>query len=292
SSRVNPVAAAAPRVRSSGAMAALQGAFPGGEIPPGAPLPSFALRWVSAGERRERGAGAGGRSFYRPRSLLFLSGRRKKKRRMETARESEGCSSPEAKRRLRQAEGDAGGDPGWLLGRGLLLAPARAVPSPPPGPAAELPCDEMEELQGEAARRRLREIEARITDEDDEEAALAAEGGPCPLPTLVLSDTLKTGLKADFGGVLTKKIIESMSRPSMELVLWKPLPEFLAQRARPAALKSYKLVVAERSPAKATTLDDAAFLPQVEEFSEQHPPAELPPTAVEPPGAAEEEMEL
>lgn len=49
----------------------------------------------------------------------------------------------------------------------------------------------------------------RITDEDEDEDGLEEE--PLgTLPTLILSDTLKTGLRRDYTGDLTKKIIESM----------------------------------------------------------------------------------
>lgn len=49
----------------------------------------------------------------------------------------------------------------------------------------------------------------RITEEEEEEDG-PVEGPPGNLPTLILSDTLKTGLKRDYNGGLTKKIIESM----------------------------------------------------------------------------------
>ncbi|XP_042300498.1 coiled-coil domain-containing protein 117 [Sceloporus undulatus] len=116
----------------------------------------------------------------------------------------------------------------------------------PSRPAMEnAPWEDMEDMPGEtpivaeeeedAARRRLHENEERIIDDDDgsgaEEAdTIIAGRSSSVLPTLVLSDTLMNGLRRDFEGGLTKKIIESMSRPSMELVLWKPFPRLLGSK--------------------------------------------------------------
>ncbi|XP_013921373.1 PREDICTED: coiled-coil domain-containing protein 117 [Thamnophis sirtalis] len=169
-----------------------------------------------------------------------------------------------------------------------------ATPGPP-----EAPCEEMEQVgaeqQCEAARRRLQEIEDRITEEEEEEEEEGLAGRPeGHLPTLVLSRTLQTGLKQDYEGILTKKIIESMSRPSMELVLWKPLPEFLPEKERPACIKSYKPSVPQRHLGKLAALE-AAFPSQTDKFLTQSQQAEMPLAhfeAVGSNGPAEEEMEL
>lgn len=78
----------------------------------------------------------------------------------------------------------------------------------------------------------------------------------------------------------------------MELVVWKPLPEFLTKRARSVSVKNYK-PVAERCPTKPATLE-AAFSLQTGKFPELQQ-TEMPSafySAVEPAGCSEEEMEL
>nr|XP_028565942.1 coiled-coil domain-containing protein 117 isoform X1 [Podarcis muralis] len=165
------------------------------------------------------------------------------------------------------------------------------------------------ELQCEAARRKLQEIEdsfiferkefislsvARIIDEDEEDESALPAGGVCTLPTLVLSDTLKTGLKRDYEGDLTRQMIESMSRPSMELVLWKPLPEFLTERT-PVSVKNFKPLITGRCPTKPAAQKVAAFCPQTAEFPEEPQQEEMPSALYGPlgrPAGADEEMEL
>uniref|UniRef100_A0ACB8G0U0 Uncharacterized protein n=2 Tax=Sphaerodactylus townsendi TaxID=933632 RepID=A0ACB8G0U0_9SAUR len=184
--------------------AGLEGASGRGRPGPGA------ARWGAA-PRTLGGLGPGaaaGEDGARP----SLCCRRKHKMDAEPT----GC--PASKKRLTEGAG-LGGAPAseqWMpraaqpAGRGdpphLCLSSLPGTPGP-----TEVPCEEMEQAVGdqqcEAARRKLQEIEARITDEDEDGLVEVPLGN---MPTLVLSDALKTGLKRDYAGDLTKKIIESM----------------------------------------------------------------------------------
>ncbi|XP_060640787.2 coiled-coil domain-containing protein 117 [Anolis sagrei] len=144
-------------------------------------------------------------------------------------KEPEGVPLP--KKRMTEEEGP------------FLIGSQSTLPAPPPSEALPTSCESIE-MEETATLRRLREIEERIIDDEDDDDdgndSLVRQDGDVShvgLPMLVLSETLKASLRRqqqDFGhegGGLTKRILESMSRPSMELVLWKPLPSTILKKA-------------------------------------------------------------
>lgn len=201
-------------------------AFAGRAFPPGATGPDLAPRPGA----RVAPSGPGGRAARG--SSVSIHCRKKHKR----LAEDDEC--PLRKKRLTEAELCTVANE-WDLdthqgveGHGVNTCPSGlSVPS-----MLDAVCEEMDqttaEAQCEVARRRLQEIEDRIIDEDEE---VESDRNVSHLPSLVLSDTMKTGLKREFDEVFTKKMIESMSRPSMELVLWKPLPELLSEKPKPSS---------------------------------------------------------
>lgn len=79
----------------------------------------------------------------------------------------------------------------------------------------------------------------------------------------------------------------------MELVLWKPLPEFLSDKLKSVSVKNFKQQSIEGCQAKQST-PRAAFDPQTETFpvSQQTAMSPDPYASLGISGCAEEEMEL
>lgn len=126
--------------------------------------------------------------------------------------------------------------PCWRPSHSQVM-PAAVAPSLciPPSEMQTAPSEGMDETtvesQSDTALRRIQDIENRLViedDDDDDDEENENENGR--LPTLVMSDVLLESLKKGLDESLTRKIVDSMNRPSMELVLWKPQPEFTVHK--------------------------------------------------------------
>lgn len=96
-------------------------------------------------------------------------------------------------------------------------------------------------MEVEAAQQRLREIEDRITLEDDSDSDLDLEVEVCPRrPVLVLSDSLREGLQRGLSDILPHTVAQSVSHSCMELVLWRPPDGPLSHCAKDSAHKGSK----------------------------------------------------
>ncbi|XP_072272080.1 coiled-coil domain-containing protein 117 [Pyxicephalus adspersus] len=168
------------------------------------------------------------------------------------------------------------------------VAPSLCIPSPEI--QAPLPEDMEEttiESQSDAALRRIRDIESRLVlDEDDDEEEDSKDDR---LPTLVMSDILVESLKKGLDESLTKKIVDSMNRPSMEIVLWKPQPEFLIDKLQSFSSRHDD----DETTASTQVAPEMPFLRQVEPLETDKPQTLNLDCNIDPMwGREEEEMEL
>ncbi|XP_053557643.1 coiled-coil domain-containing protein 117 isoform X2 [Bombina bombina] len=106
------------------------------------------------------------------------------------------------------------------------------------------------------------EIEKRLIVADEDIKEKCAVGN---FPKLIMSDLLKESLKNGFEECFTKKIVDSMNRPSMELVLWKPQPKSLIDRLQAASRKCKKDTEARKDISKGS---ESVFIQKAEAFRE------------------------
>ncbi|XP_044131770.1 coiled-coil domain-containing protein 117 [Bufo gargarizans] len=151
----------------------------------------------------------------------------------------------------------------------------------PPVPTEEME-DVVVESHSDAVLRRIRDLESRLVVEDEDEED--GNSRDSYLPTLVMSDVLVEGFKKRLDESLTRKIVDSMSRPSMELVLWKPQPEFLVHKLERIA-SSYE---GDKEASKEIQSTPAAALLQEITLAEEPCPSNVDPMW----NRDEEEMEL
>ncbi|XP_068460868.1 coiled-coil domain-containing protein 117 isoform X2 [Clinocottus analis] len=182
---------------------------------------------------------------------------RKHRRRVE----DEGCTAK--KRRLMfEAEVDISENSNTSTRHDWPTANSRAaVPAPPqPSSASQnsallqssnaVPRPEVESscMEIEAAQRKLREIEDRITlEDDDEDGNLDLEPAP-RRPVLVISDSLKEGLQRGISDILPHTVAQSVSHSCMELVLWRPPDDPFCRRRKGTLQKQRKQQTVFRQP--------------------------------------------
>ncbi|XP_051888162.1 coiled-coil domain-containing protein 117 isoform X1 [Pristis pectinata] len=88
-------------------------------------------------------------------------------------------------------------------------------------------CMEVKTDPNQIGLERLKEIENRLVSRDDPEVDAVEISD---MPVLVLSDSLREELRHGLEEVLPHTIMESLNRPCMELVLWRPPCEPLSDK--------------------------------------------------------------
>ncbi|KAK0138737.1 Coiled-coil domain-containing protein 117 [Merluccius polli] len=130
---------------------------------------------------------------------------------------------------------------GWTPVSSCTSLEARPASSPPPHqevafPQTTSPPGRLEVegscMEVDAAQRRLREIEDRITlEDDDDDEDLDVESFP-RRPVLVMSESLRQGLQRGMNDILPHKVAQSVNHSCMELVLWRPPEDALSRRLK------------------------------------------------------------
>ncbi|MBN3319185.1 CC117 protein, partial [Atractosteus spatula] len=154
-------------------------------------------------------------------------------------------------------------------------SPLRAAPEPE--------AFSMEVEARVAAVRRLREIEDRITLEDDDEDDLETESADRK-PVLVISDSLREGLQRGIGDIIPKKVVESVNHLCMELVLWRPPSEVLPRKLKDSMQRVQQLATSSsKEPLPVKNTDTQA---------QQHPSCSMLYTGPGSQASMEEDVEM
>ncbi|XP_026199227.1 coiled-coil domain-containing protein 117 isoform X2 [Anabas testudineus] len=145
-------------------------------------------------------------------------------------------------------------------------------------------------MEIEAAQRKLREIEDRITLEDDsEDEDLDVEPAP-RRPVLVISDSLKEGLQRGISDILPHTVAQSVSHSCMELVLWRPPDDPFCRRLKGSLQKQRKQqTISRQSPTPCPSPNPHSPLSPSSPPTDTHSPLYCFPVAH---SSAEEDMEM
>ncbi|XP_029018171.1 coiled-coil domain-containing protein 117 [Betta splendens] len=154
-----------------------------------------------------------------------------------------------------------------------LCATPQPLSLPQTSSALSQPDTESSCMEIEAAQRKLREIEDRITlEDDDEDDNLDVEPAP-RRPVLVISDSLKEGLQRGISDILPHTVAQSVSHSCMELVLWRPPDDPFCRRLKDSLQKQRKQqTVTRHSPTPCPSPNPHSALSPSSPPAHTHPP--------------------